>query len=377
MELENCYHVVFLMYIVQNKRRSSIMGDYSGRKTVDEVAVPKRGSRIISNRDQNIQLCNRIGCSGRLNPAKAVKSSSGCSELGNEVIRNPSKAVPRVSKPLIPLRVPRNRSASSASRGNTISNILKAKVPNSSSSSDSTYRSVQLDLKKAKSDGTSSVETGDLITVSNGSTKRSFLKRPSSTVDSSISNRTSTGVSKSVPRLSRQNASAVRPGSRYLNCSPVTDVSPSKSVNGNKKQVLKKKSERVNQAPTTSAESSLSISETRQARSSQTTFRDNVSSTSVRARRLNTSTVGRPPQATRHELQTDQRMCRLPNSQSTTDNPRLPLTFTRSNTRETSRTLANREGLRRYNLSGISEVMFLLTFSSSTRSDPSFAYCPI
>ncbi|CAM8898656.1 unnamed protein product [Rhodiola kirilowii] len=381
------------------------MGEYSGRKGIDRLAVPKRVSRPIcrdlsKSKDQNAQLCNRIGCSGRLSPARSTqdvnldktrvfRSSSRCSAHGKEIAGISSKGVPKVTDPVKPLRPLRNKSNSlseknsSASSGSTSNDPQEAEVADSNSLSEGTDRPVNLEQKDFQSRESKSMEIGSPSAVSNGRPKRSFLKKSAIGADTNLSNPAGSGTSRSSPQLFRQNASATRPGSRYLKCSSAPNVAPLESASSNRKQILKRSSDgesssfsRVRQPTHTRAvgyRSGPSISETRQAPSAQTNFKDNVS-TSVGAHRSDTSSAHRPPQNSRRELPTDQRMHRLPTSLSVTSYPHRAHNFTRPSTTESTRSrnllspseisrtsnLVDREGFRHYNISGIAEMLLAL-----------------
>ncbi|PSS01024.1 E3 ubiquitin-protein like [Actinidia chinensis var. chinensis] len=63
------------------------MDGYSGKRTVGGLVIPKKGSSLISrdaaeNKDRNAQFCNRLGCNGRLNHTKSAPKN-GCSEKFN------------------------------------------------------------------------------------------------------------------------------------------------------------------------------------------------------------------------------------------------------------------------------------------------------
>uniref|UniRef100_A0A7N1A4P1 RING-type E3 ubiquitin transferase n=1 Tax=Kalanchoe fedtschenkoi TaxID=63787 RepID=A0A7N1A4P1_KALFE len=389
------------------------MDESSARRGVDRLAVPTRGPRLVSrdmskSKDQNIQLCNRIGCSGRLNPATSthnvsldktgvLKSSSRCSAHGKEATGNSSKVVSIVTHAVKPLRPLRNKSPassetdSSASSGNTSSDVREAEAANSNPPSEGSSRPVQLDHKESRSCESTSMEVGSPSAASSNARpiKRTFPKKPAPVVDSNISGPSSgSGASKSMAHLSKQNASATRPGSRFLRGSSAPDVVSSGSASNNRKQVLKKRSSEgessassrakqpavAESARTPNTPSGISISDTRQARSSQANLGDNVSA-SVRALRpSDTSTARRPPQVSRRELPTDRRMARLPSSLSSTGYPHQAHNFTRPSTTESSRSrilssaseaartrsLVDREGFRHYNMSGIAEVLLAL-----------------
>ncbi|MCD7469802.1 hypothetical protein HAX54_009051 [Datura stramonium] len=49
------------------------MDVYSGKRAINGLVVPRRGLRdTADNRDENVQLCSRLGCSGRLNHSKST-----------------------------------------------------------------------------------------------------------------------------------------------------------------------------------------------------------------------------------------------------------------------------------------------------------------
>ncbi|CAM8955519.1 unnamed protein product [Rhodiola kirilowii] len=380
-------HVAIRDYChVADKRVNSLMDELSGASGVDVLSAPKRGSRLVTRsstkiRDQNIQLCNRIGCSGRSNPVRStqnvsldktkfLKPSSRCSAHGKEITGSTSKVGPKVTNPMKALRTLRNKSPSPASSGNISTDVLEADVANSNPSAEST-----------------TMEIGSPSGGPSARPKRTFLKKPASVVASTLAGSRGSGASKSIPHVSRQDVSATRPGSRNPRFSPVSDVVSSDSASSNRKQMLKKRcsegesssSSRAKQ-PTLaenmrppSSRSGISISETRQARSSQTNFMDNVSAF-ARARRTDTSTSRRSPQMSRRELSTDQGMPSLSNSLSATGHLHRPHNFTRPSTTESSRSrnvsspsevasthnLVDFEGFRHYNINGIAEMLLAL-----------------
>ncbi|KAJ8758716.1 hypothetical protein K2173_000437 [Erythroxylum novogranatense] len=61
------------------------MDDYSSKRTGHGLVVSRKATGLLrrddaNNRDQNIEFCNRIGCSGRLNSAKGIQIT--CPEKG-------------------------------------------------------------------------------------------------------------------------------------------------------------------------------------------------------------------------------------------------------------------------------------------------------
>uniref|UniRef100_A0A7N0SV54 RING-type E3 ubiquitin transferase n=1 Tax=Kalanchoe fedtschenkoi TaxID=63787 RepID=A0A7N0SV54_KALFE len=376
------------------------MDEYSGRRGVDGLAAPKRASSIVArdlsrDRDRNSQSCNRIGSSSRLNPARSTqnvgsdktkisKSSSRWSAHGKEVAGNSSKVVPRVTNPVKPLRSLRNKAPlssetdSSASRGD----VRQAEVANLIPASEGANRQSLLDQKGSESAQSTLKELRSTSVGPNTRpVKRTFLKKPASAADSNRA-----GSSESVPRLLRQNASATRPGSRSLRGSSAPNPVPSDSASLSRKQTLKKRSSEgesssssrakqltiAESTQTPSSRIGISVSDTRQARTSQTSLRDNNFSASVRSRRLlDTSAARLPPQTSRRELQ---QMPRLQNSLSSIGYPHRPHSFSSLSTTESShrrnltspsgaasaRNLINREGFRHYHNSRIAEVLLAL-----------------
>ncbi|KAF7830188.1 putative E3 ubiquitin-protein ligase RHG1A [Senna tora] len=74
------------------------MDEYSGKRAIDGVVVPKKGMAHVfrdtaNSRDRNGQLCSRLGCSSRANPSNskgAQISSSGKGKSLRSSIQSPS-----------------------------------------------------------------------------------------------------------------------------------------------------------------------------------------------------------------------------------------------------------------------------------------------
>ncbi|CAI0438736.1 unnamed protein product [Linum tenue] len=95
------------------------MDEYSGKRGPDGLLVSRKGSSLVlrdtgNNKDKNGQFCNRIGCSGRLNPAKgstqinfsgkpqSSRASIRPSSSGKEIVGSSSRTYSAIStrKPL-------------------------------------------------------------------------------------------------------------------------------------------------------------------------------------------------------------------------------------------------------------------------------------
>lgn len=91
-----------------------LMDEYSGKRGIDGVVVPRKGMGVefrdtANTRDRNGQICSRLGCSSKANPPKVAQvgsSEKGKSlrpsmrSSGKEVIGSSSRATSSPGKPL-------------------------------------------------------------------------------------------------------------------------------------------------------------------------------------------------------------------------------------------------------------------------------------
>ncbi|XP_054798370.1 probable E3 ubiquitin-protein ligase RHG1A [Prosopis cineraria] len=208
------------------------MDDYSGKRAVDGVVVPKKGMAHVlrdsaNARDRNGQFCSRPGCSSRVNSSKGAQI--GSSEKGKssrpsirpssrkEAIGSSSRALPgscNLGKSLTePQKTFSSQSetvpceTSSLQDGPEISEII--------SPPEKIRRGPQAEVASSESTNVVSMEVGSSNVASNTTNRRNLRQKPglSSQEFKSSGSATRTGVS--------------RYGLRNLRCNSISDVIPS------------------------------------------------------------------------------------------------------------------------------------------------------
>lgn len=215
------------------------MDEYSGKRAVDGIVVPRKGSGLVlrdnaNKRDHNAQFCNRIGCNGRLNYARGAQN--GCSEKakssrpsfrssssGKEIIGSSSKTCSVISKGRKSVTEPQKK----------LSSQLETDSSETSSVQDEPEVSeltappgkIQRGSENSESSSVTLMEVGSSSVASDTRSRRNLhqgsgLRNQDTQLASSISL-----GSKSTGQATRAGASKY--GLRNLRCNSISDVIPS------------------------------------------------------------------------------------------------------------------------------------------------------
>ncbi|KAK7410318.1 hypothetical protein VNO78_01018 [Psophocarpus tetragonolobus] len=246
-------YVALLDLMSANKFEGSmpLMDEYSGKRAIDGVVVPRKGMghvfRDTANaRDRNGQVCSRITCSSRVNSpkgaqigssekGKSLKPSIQSSSTGKEAIGSSSRTFSKTNSPGKPLIKPRKIASShletDSSENNSVqdeSEVSKLTPPPGKSQT-----GFQAELENTVS-GNVMMEVGSSSVVSNIRSRRNFHSKPGLRGQEI----------KSTGPVTRAGTS--RYGLRNLKCNSVSDVipagcSPSDSTPNKRKDVIKKR----------------------------------------------------------------------------------------------------------------------------------------
>lgn len=397
------------------------MDEYSGKRAVDGLVVSRKGSGLVlrespNNRDSNGQFCNRLGCNGRLNSTKGtpigkvkpLRPSVRSSCNGKEIIGSSSRTCPSVNNPRKKIaeackKLPSHLETDSSE---TSSVQDEPEVSEPIPPPEKIQRGLSIKSKHAESSEVSQMDVGSSSLASNARSRRNFNQRSGWGNQATLVGPSASPGSRNINM--KTHAGATRYGLRNLRCNSISDVMPSNcsssdvSFNKRRETVKKRNSEgessstargkKINGSVSGQNTSSngISISDSRRGRNLPPN-RDNCVA-SVRTRRsVNSQTRTRVsnqgsgnnlsrneppvviPQRSHPEISIDMSpdSLQLLSSES-------PLVRTNSygqsgssseNIRSTlscgpaelgsSRSLVNRDNLRRYNMDGIAEVLCL------------------
>ncbi|GMI94779.1 hypothetical protein like AT5G24870 [Hibiscus trionum] len=395
------------------------MDGYTSKRAADELVVPGKGSGIIlkdhvNNRERNVQSCNRIGCSGRLNSmkgtpgccsekAKSSRPSYRTSSSGKEIVGSSSRAYSAVI----------NSRKSSTNSQKKLSSQLEMDSSETSSVQDEPEVSelitppgkIQRGLQP-KSEDAASREVGSSSAASNTRPRRNLIQRSGLGNQDSLAGPSVTLASRSASQAIRANTS--RYGLRNIRCNSISDVVPSgcsssDSSFSRRKDIVKKRTADGEGSSSTrgkklsgsslegrnnSSSHGVSISDSRRARNWPPNSYSSVAS-SVRTRR-SSSSYGRgrlPNQESGSNLTLNEFpvvMQQVPQSDVTVDlsapvssetGSTCAISYSRPGRINESlhstmpsipsevginRSLVNRNSFRRYNMDGIAEVLLAL-----------------
>ncbi|KAM2996110.1 hypothetical protein FF2_042981 [Malus domestica] len=401
--------------------RSTYMDEYFGKRAVDGL-VSKKGSGLVlretPNRDRNAQLCSRLGCSGRLNSVKSAQiekakpsrpvfrsSSSGKEIIGSSSrsyvgVGNTSKSIAEPCKKLCSNLETDSSETSSVQDDPEVSEI--APPPGK------IQRGLHPEFQNSVSSEVTLMEVGSSGVASNTRSRRSFNQRSGlRSQDSIVGSNVSTGSK----NIIQTRASTARNGLRNLRCNSVSDVVPSgcsssdsslgqretikrRTFEGESSSAAKgKKMNGSSSAQNPSSSHGISTSDSRRARNMPSN-RDNNGVASVRTRRTvtghsrgkllpnqgsgnNSSSSG--SSAGPHTSEPEMSINSNASSSSQQSSDEVPLIRPNSYSRPGSssgtlhgilragasdvgfsRSLRNQEGLQRYNMDGIAEVLLAL-----------------
>ncbi|KAB2619192.1 E3 ubiquitin-protein ligase MBR2-like [Pyrus ussuriensis x Pyrus communis] len=389
------------------------MDEFSGKRAENGL-ISKKGSGLVlretPNRDRNAQLCSRLGCSGRLNSVKSAQVEKAkpsrptfrSSSSGKEIIGSSSRSCIGVGNTRNSIAEPYKKLSSNLDTDSSETSSVQddPEVSEITPPPGKIQRGLHLESKNSVSSEITLMEVGSSPVFN----QRSGLRSPDSIVGSSVS----TGPKSTI----QTRASTARNGLRSLRCSSVSDVAPSScsssdSSLGRRETIKKRTSEGESSSAakgkkmngSSSAQNSnsshgISISDSRRARNMPSN-RDNNGVASVRTRRTVTGhSRGRllPHQGSGNNSSSNGFSAVGPhtsqpemsiNSNASTSSQQLsaevPLIRQNSYSRPGSssgtlhgilragasdvgfsRSLMNQDGLRRYNMDGIAEVLLAL-----------------
>ncbi|XP_022750384.1 probable E3 ubiquitin-protein ligase RHG1A isoform X2 [Durio zibethinus] len=394
------------------------MDGYTGKRAVEGLVVPGKGSGLITkddvnNRERKAQFCNRIGCDGRLNSVKG--NPSGCSEnakslrhsyrtssSGKEIIGSPSRVYSAVRNPTKSSRKPQKKLPSQLETDSSETSSVQdePEVSELIPRLGKIQRGLQPDSNDADSREVTVMEAGSSSVSSNPISRRNFIPRSGlGNLDTLACS--STLASRYASHATRANTS--RYGLRNLRCNSISDVVPSgcsssdSSISRRKDTVKKRNSDGDGSSSTrgkklsglslegrNNASYGVSISDSRRARNWPPN-RDSGVASSVRTRRSNISYGrGRPlNQADGNSLTLNESpvgmqqvsQCDIPINLNDPVSTEIASTRTRPGSISESlpnimpsspsevginRSSANRDSFRRYNMDGIAEVLLAL-----------------
>ncbi|XP_061346180.1 E3 ubiquitin-protein ligase MBR2 [Gastrolobium bilobum] len=229
------------------------MDEYSGKRAIDGVVVPKKGMGHVfrdtaNTRDRNGQVCSRLGCSSRVNSpkgaqigssekGKSLRPSIRSSSSGKEAIGSSSRTFSGASNPGKPLIKPRKTISSRVETDSSESSSVQdePEVSKLVPPPDKTQRGgLQAEVENAESSNVMLMEVGSSSVVSNTRSRRNFHSKPGLR-GQEIKN---TGP---VTR-----AGASKYGLRNLRCNSISDVIPadclpSDSTLNKRKDMIKKR----------------------------------------------------------------------------------------------------------------------------------------
>ncbi|CAL8103040.1 unnamed protein product [Prunus armeniaca] len=398
------------------------MDEYSGKRAVDRL-VSKKGSGLVlretPNRDRNAQLCSRLGCSGRLNTvkgaqfekAKSSRPAFRSTSSGKEIIGSSSRSCIAVGNTRKSITEPCKKLSSNLETDSSETSSVQddPEVSELAPPPGKIQRGLHPESKNAESSEVTLMEVGSSDVASNTRSRRSFNQRSGlRNQDSLVGSNVSLG-SKNTSQATR--ASTTRNGLRNLRCNSMSDVVPSSCSSSdsslNRRETIKKRisegecssaarGKKMNGSSSAGQNSNsghgISISDSRRVRNMPSN-RDNGAA-SVRTRRTvtghsrgrlsnqgngnNLSANGSPvvgPQTSQPEMSINlnapsslQQLSHeapliRPNSYSRPGSSSGNLhSIMRAGAADVgfSRSQMNQDGLRRYNMDGIAEVLLAL-----------------
>ncbi|KAK7351435.1 hypothetical protein VNO77_10903 [Canavalia gladiata] len=226
------------------------MDEYSGKRTIDRVVVPRKGMGHVfrdtaNTRDRNGQVCSRVTCSSRVNSPKSSQIGSSekgkslrpstRSSNGKEAIGSSSRTFSGTSSPGKPLIKPLKSLSSQLETDSSETSSVQdePEVSKLVPSSEKIKIGLQAEMENTESGNVMPMEVGS-SSVSNPRSRRNFNPK--------------TGLRgqeiKSTGPVTRAGTS--RYGLRNLRCNSISDVipagcSPSDSTLNRRKDMIKKR----------------------------------------------------------------------------------------------------------------------------------------
>ncbi|XVE71352.1 hypothetical protein DITRI_Ditri10aG0143900 [Diplodiscus trichospermus] len=303
------------------------MDGYTGKRAVDGLVVPGKGSGLIlkdhvNNRERNAQFCNRIGCSGRLNSmkgtpngclekAKSSRPSYRTSSSGKEIIGSSSRVYSPVSKTRKSCKNPQKQPSSQLETDSSETSSVQDEAEMSELIPPAGKIQIELQPESENADSreVTVMEVGSSSVASNTRPRKNFIQRSGLGNQDTLAGPSVTLASQSASQAARANT--CRYGLRNLRCNSISDVLPpgcssSDSRLSRRKEAVKKRISDGEGSSSTrgkkfsgsslegrnsSSNHGVSIFDSRQARN-WPPKRDTAPTSSVRTRRSN-STYGR------------------------------------------------------------------------------------
>ncbi|TKY74636.1 E3 ubiquitin-protein ligase HIP1 [Spatholobus suberectus] len=233
--------------------RTLLMDEYSGKRAIDGVVVPRKGTghvfRDTANaRDRNGQVCSRLTCSSRVNSpkgaqigssekGKSLKLSIQSSSGGKEAIGSSSRTFSKTSSPGKPLIKPRKSSSQleiDSSETNSVQD--ESEVSKLAPPPEKMQTGLQAEVENTVS-GNVMMEVGSSSVVSNTRSRRNFHPKPGLRGQE---------IKSTGPVTRGGTTGTSRYGLRNLRCNSISDVipagcSPSDSTLNRRKDMIKKR----------------------------------------------------------------------------------------------------------------------------------------
>ncbi|XP_027354849.1 E3 ubiquitin-protein ligase MBR2-like isoform X1 [Abrus precatorius] len=198
------------------------MDEYSGKRAIDGVVVPRKGMTHVfretgNTRDRNGQVCSRVTCSSRINSSKSSSSEKGkslkpstrSSSSGKEAIGSSSRTFSGTSSPVIkPRKSLSSQFETDSSETGSVQDepqISKLVPP---------VEKFQAEVENTESGNVMPMEVGSSSAVSNTRSRRNFNPKPGLRGQEIKSNGPVT------------RAGTSRYGLRNLRCNSISDVIP-------------------------------------------------------------------------------------------------------------------------------------------------------
>ncbi|GLT53821.1 hypothetical protein SLA2020_270640 [Shorea laevis] len=397
------------------------MDEYSGKRAVDGIVVPRKGSGLVlrdnaNNRDQNAQFCNRAGCSGRLSytrgaqngcseKAKSSRPSFRSSSSGKEIIGSSSRTCSVISKGRKSVTEPQKKLSSKLDSDSSETSSVQDE-PEVSELTPPPGK-IQRGSETAESRSVTVIEAGSSSVASDTRSRRNLHQGTGlRNQDTLVASPVSMGPKSSVQATS---AGVSRYGLRNLRCNSISEVVPSGCPNSDsslskRKDMVKRRNSEGESSSTargkkingsllegrnSSSSHGISISDSRRTRNLPAQRDNGVAS--VRTRRsVNDNTRGRHSnQGNGNSISPNEPSIAIPQmlqpinvngpSSSHHLSAETPLSRATSYSRPGSRSerlrgvmpaipaevgitqsLMNQDSIRRYNIDGIAEVLLAL-----------------
>ncbi|GLU01172.1 hypothetical protein SLE2022_184940 [Rubroshorea leprosula] len=373
------------------------MDEYSGKRAVEGLVVPRKGAGLIlketvSNKERNAQICSRIGCSSRLNSvkgtqigsekAKSTRPSYRSLSSGKEIIGSSSRTCAAVnSARKSSINPPKKLSSHLETDSSESSSVQdEPEVSELIHSPGKIHRRLHAESEDANSSEAAVVEAGSSSIASNSRSRRNFHQRSGLGNQDGLASSPASLASRSTSQPMRGNGSSKR---KDVINKRNSDGESSSSSRG------KKISGSLLEGRNNSSSHNISVSDSRRARN-WPLIRDGAVA-SVRTRRPSSS-YGRMrlpnqgngntnslsshestaiiPQAPQSEISLDLNApisaetalshvssFNCPGGSSENLHNVMPSSPSRVGI---TRSVMNRDGFRRYNMDGIAEVLLAL-----------------